>query len=269
MVHSVISVPFHGSTLYIVKHHGKPYVPMKPIVDGMGMNWQGLRTKLKGRFGSHIKIFSIQPPSNKKPTPLICLSLNQLADWMQTIFPGKVKPKIRARVVQYQYECSEFLCEHWELNKSQSNATEQLTPLQKAVNRIMSKYGLPYQSIYKLIHHRFGTKKLSELTPHQNTEAVDYLLAKVINGEFSNKLESKAAITPEFDFQMYVHNANVACIHIDFIHKAWREELYPALKSLESPLAVKLYDRIMDAGAIIHGVRGGLERASGLKGLQH
>lgn len=61
----------------------------------------------------------------------------------------------------------------------------------------------------------------------------------------------------------------MACIHIDFIHKAWREELYPALKSLESPLAVKLYDRIMDAGAIIHGVRGVLERASGFRRLQH
>ncbi|WP_337047108.1 Bro-N domain-containing protein [Serratia liquefaciens] len=74
---------------------------------------------------------------------------------------------------------------------------------------------------------------------------------------------------PAFDFEMYVHNANVAYIHMSYIHDAWMKELHPALKKLGSPLAVKLYDRINDATAIVGGVKHGLEKASGMKGLQH
>lgn len=76
-------------------------------------------------------------------------------------------------------------------------------------------------------------------------------------------------VNPAFDFEMYVHNANVAYIHMSYIHDVWMQELHPALKKLGSPLAVKLYDRINDATAIVGGVKHGLEKASGLKGLQH
>lgn len=76
-------------------------------------------------------------------------------------------------------------------------------------------------------------------------------------------------VNPAFDFEMYVHNANVAYLHMSYIHDAWMQELYPALKKLGSPLASKLYDRINDATAIVGGVKHGLEKASGLKGLQH
>lgn len=34
-----INVPFHGVDLYVVNHNGEPYTPMRPIIDGMGMDW--------------------------------------------------------------------------------------------------------------------------------------------------------------------------------------------------------------------------------------
>ncbi len=47
---STINVPFHGAELYVVNHNGEPYTPMKPIVEGMGMDWASQFTKLKQRF---------------------------------------------------------------------------------------------------------------------------------------------------------------------------------------------------------------------------
>ncbi|MDE9590745.1 phage antirepressor N-terminal domain-containing protein, partial [Xenorhabdus bovienii] len=49
-----INVPFHGSDLYVVNYNGEPYVPMKPIVDGMGLAWQSQLEKLKTRFSKGI-----------------------------------------------------------------------------------------------------------------------------------------------------------------------------------------------------------------------
>ncbi|HGW4826597.1 TPA: phage antirepressor N-terminal domain-containing protein [Proteus mirabilis] len=47
---STINVPFHGNNLCIVTHNGEPHVPMKPIVEGMGLDWKSQFSKIKSRF---------------------------------------------------------------------------------------------------------------------------------------------------------------------------------------------------------------------------
>ena len=47
-------VSFHNANLSIVNYNGQPYVPMKPIVEGMGLTWQSQHEKLKQRFASTI-----------------------------------------------------------------------------------------------------------------------------------------------------------------------------------------------------------------------
>lgn len=43
---STINVPFHGAELYVVNHNGEPYTPMKPIVEGMGLDWKSQHKKI-------------------------------------------------------------------------------------------------------------------------------------------------------------------------------------------------------------------------------
>ena len=112
MAHLAISVPFHGSTLYIIKHQGKPYVPLKPIVEGIGMDWASQLTKLKRRFTSSIvEITTVA--DNGKPRTMICLALPKLAGWLNTISPNKVNPGIRNKVILCQKECDSVLHEYW------------------------------------------------------------------------------------------------------------------------------------------------------------
>ncbi|WP_235784802.1 phage antirepressor N-terminal domain-containing protein [Serratia fonticola] len=197
MAHLAISVSFHGSILYIIKHYGKPYIPMKPVVEGMGMDWQRQRAKLKGQFNTHIEKFTIKLSVDSQPSTFVCLALDIFSDWMQTLCPNKVNPQIRDKVIQYQCECYDLLLEGWAKGESRQmphSTTEERTPLQTAVNRIANKYGLPYQAIYKLIHRQFGTQHLGELTERQNSEAIGYLLAKVIDGELLGKQEVSSSL---------------------------------------------------------------------------
>ena len=85
-------------------------------------------------------------------------------------------------------------------------------------------------------------------------------------------LDSEVAqgnVNPAFDFKMHVHNINVACIHLDAMWDIWSNELNPALRALGSPIATKMVDRLKDSCAQVKGVRGGMEKASGLMGLQY
>ena len=49
---STINVPFHGAELYVVNHNGEPYTPMKPIVEGMGLDWKSQHKKISQRFSN-------------------------------------------------------------------------------------------------------------------------------------------------------------------------------------------------------------------------
>jgi hypothetical protein len=106
-----ITVPFHGNALYVVNHNGEPYTPMKPIVEGMGLDWKSQRTKIKQRFAKGGVEITI--PTAGGPQRMLCLQLRKLAAWLATIQPNKVKPEIRDNVIQYQDECDDVLYDYW------------------------------------------------------------------------------------------------------------------------------------------------------------
>ncbi|MGX8939329.1 phage antirepressor N-terminal domain-containing protein [Symbiopectobacterium sp. Eva_TO] len=107
-----ITVPFHGNALYVVNCNGEPYTPMKPIVEGMEMDWASQFTKLKQRFNTTIAEITMVAEDGRT-RKMLCLPLRKLAGWLQTINPNKVKSEIRDKVVQYQEECDDVLYEYW------------------------------------------------------------------------------------------------------------------------------------------------------------
>ncbi|WP_392586871.1 phage antirepressor N-terminal domain-containing protein [Serratia ureilytica] len=106
-----ITVPFHGNALYVVNHNGEPYTPMRPIIEGMGLTYQGQVEKLKSRFSKGVREIII--PTVGGPQTMLCLQLRKLAAWLATIQPNKVKPEIRDNVIQYQNECDDVLYDYW------------------------------------------------------------------------------------------------------------------------------------------------------------
>ncbi|WP_368893070.1 phage antirepressor N-terminal domain-containing protein, partial [Proteus mirabilis] len=139
---STINVPFHGNNLYVVNFNGEPYVPMKPIVEGMGLDWMGQYRKLTQRFSKGIEEMSI--PTKGGEQSMLCLALRKLAGWLHTISPNKVKPEIRDKVIKYQEECDDVLYEYWttgEVKAKHKSTVQERNPLKNAVNLLVSKKG--------------------------------------------------------------------------------------------------------------------------------
>lgn len=107
-----ITVPFHGAELLLIEHEGQPYTPMKPIVDGMGLDWKGQHAKFsanQGRWG--MEIISIPSSSGEQQTA--CIPLRKLFGWLAGIHVGKIREDARDRVIQYQNECDDVLWQYW------------------------------------------------------------------------------------------------------------------------------------------------------------
>ncbi|MER1722705.1 phage antirepressor N-terminal domain-containing protein [Proteus mirabilis] len=246
---STINVPFHGNNLYVVNFNGEPYVPMKPIVEGMGLTWQSQFEKLKQRFSKGITEIVI--PSKGGEQSMLCLALRKLAGWLHTISPNKVKPEIRDKVIKYQEECDDVLYEYWttgevkkKTNFRQSTAKE-LIPLRQTAERLIAHgVGNIYPDIWKHIHKEFGVEHINELLPEQIPLAISYLDA--LEGEYIPK-ETPREVTQERVYRnMDVHNIKALVNHYEAIYTAWKVELYPALRSVDSPIAGRLYDRFQD-----------------------
>ena len=133
---STINVPFHGDALFLVNQDGEPFVPMRPIVEGMGLDWASQFTKIKQRFKSCVAMITMQLPGDIQRREVVCLNLRKLAGWLHTINVGKVRPELREKVACYQEECDDVLYQYWTKGEvsnprkkdHQSTAT-QLTPL--------------------------------------------------------------------------------------------------------------------------------------------
>ncbi|MFJ5338376.1 phage antirepressor N-terminal domain-containing protein [Pectobacterium sp. CHL-2024] len=177
-----INVPFYGTDLYVINHCGEPYTPMKPIIEGMGMDWASQFTKLKHRFKACVVKITMQIPGDDQRRDVICLALRKLAAWLNTISPNKVKAEIRDRVIRYQNECDDVLYEYWTKGKvtnprkARQSTAKQLTPLRQTVERLIATgMGNIYGDIWKLVHKRYEIDTINQLQPDQIGEAVAYL----------------------------------------------------------------------------------------------
>ena len=162
-----INVPFYGNSLFVVERNREPYTPMKPIVEGMGMDWMGQYTKLKQRFAKGIEEISI--PTAGGTQKMLCLALRKLAAWLNTISPNKVRPEIRDRVIRYQEECDDVLYDYW--TKGQATNPRFAEPVVDAMN------------IDLHIRIRDGqVEKIQHITPDMFVGKVDQILSGLREG---------------------------------------------------------------------------------------
>ncbi|EPT1000583.1 phage antirepressor N-terminal domain-containing protein, partial [Escherichia coli] len=236
-----MNVPFHGAELYVVNHNGEPYTPMKPIVEGMGLDWKSQHKKISQRFSKGMVEITI--PSAGGVQAMICMALRKLAAWLNSISPNKVRPEIREKVIQYQEECDDVLYEYWtkghvvnprkakkalpgKITKEQQEAIKQLV-MSRGQSLPKEKQAKAMITMWSSLKSHFGCS-YKEISEEQFTEALSLAARIPLEGEFIGKSEHNEMSC--FDWRMNVHNLNTACIHLDAMYRIWRDEMEPALR---------------------------------------
>lgn len=121
-------VPFRDAQLLLVEHGGQPYVPMKPVVEGMGLDWKSQHAKLtSGRFNSTmVEITTVA--EDGKQRAMTCLPLRKLAGWLMSIHPNKVRQELREGIIAYQGQCDDVLWAYWNDGGTSCNTTTHAIP---------------------------------------------------------------------------------------------------------------------------------------------
>lgn len=207
---STINVPFYGSDLYVVSVDNEAYTPMRPIIDGMGLTYQGQADKLKSRFAKGVR--EIMIPTKGGEQTMLCLALRKLNGWLQTISPNKVRPEIRDSVIRYQEECDDVLYEYWTKGEvknprkaKKSHPGKITSEQQEAIKQLVMTRGkaLPKENqakamitMWSSLKSHFGCS-YKEINDDQFTEALSIAARVPLEGEFLGKQETLPA--PKFD----------------------------------------------------------------------
>ncbi|MFK7255890.1 phage antirepressor N-terminal domain-containing protein [Acinetobacter baumannii] len=113
MVAQPQTVFFHNSQLSIVEYNNQPYVPMKLVVEGMGLDWKSQYRKIAKKFKTCMVKMTIQLFGDSQSREVVMLPLRKLPAWLYSVEPNKVKPELRDTVIKYQEECDDVLWNHW------------------------------------------------------------------------------------------------------------------------------------------------------------
>lgn len=267
---STINVPFHGNNLYVVNYNGEPYVPMRPVVEGMGLAWGAQFAKLKQRFSSSVSEIEMVAEDGKLRR-MICIALRKLSGWLHTISPNKVKPEIRDKVIQYQEECDDVLYEYWTTGEVKVKPHKQIakhltSEQQEAIKQLVLNRGkaLPKDkqakamiTMWSSLKNHFGCT-YKEIDSDKFTEALSLAARVPLEGEYIPRQESLP--TPEFNKHKTVHSLEGAVIRIRAMKEHWDKELKDSLRQLGYPhtgaMTSHMTDTLFHLNDAIHEIKG-------------
>lgn len=115
-------VEFRNTEIETIEVDGVPRVALKPIVDGMGLDWNGQLQRAK-RDPVLSEGMCVTPiPSQGGVQEAVTIPLRMLNGFLFGISVSRVKKAIQPAVLDYQRKCYEVLADHWmpETKSSQS-----------------------------------------------------------------------------------------------------------------------------------------------------
>ena len=110
---NLVTIPFNNTDLLAhVDEQGNKWVAVRPICEGMGMDWSGQVKKLNNNPKFSCGDMSTTG-SDSKTYKMKALPIKQVNTWLSEINASRCKESIRPAILQYQAECMDVLYSYW------------------------------------------------------------------------------------------------------------------------------------------------------------
>jgi hypothetical protein len=258
-------IPFRSCKLLLVEHNGQPFVPMKPVVEGMGLAWQTQHRKLmEGRFASTITIMVIVAEDGKN-REMACLPLKKLPGWLMSIHASKVRADLRENVLAYQDECDDALWAYWNEGHAinhrgpgqamtvlgQTIGTDGFHMLGAVVKGKVSSLPALIQrrvtaKIWSQVHAAFGVRSAADIPADQLDAARNFIAAYVVlEGEYIQaEKEVEGLFLDKIQAQhLYLLMSRFAAM------SRHKESMLSAARALDSRPLMEFFDQLTEGGS--------------------
>lgn len=248
-------IPFRKAELLLIEKDGEAFVPMKPIVEGMGLDWKTQHRKLQGgRFNTCMVEMTIQLKGDTQRREFSCLPLRKLAGWLMSIHPAKVRDSIRESVIAYQNECDDVLWAYWsEKLKAQQPAIHAgLTPqqqrhIQQQVAVLAKQPGNSFAAVYSSIKDRFMVGSYKDVRSENYAALCHFLGSEPLEGEWLGQQESTA---PANHGGIELNADETQDLYLIMCHLGRLVDMHPTFhkvgSALSSPMLIEAFTNLYD-----------------------
>ena len=203
---TVATVDFQGAQLITIRKDELEFVAMKPVSDGIGLNWQKQSEKLqrdKEKFNCTLMGMVAADGKNRQ---MLCMPITKLNGWLFSINPNKIpNPQTREKVVRYQEECFIALYDYWHKGKAERFIPETLTPseqhqLTTVVKFKAEKNGKAIAEIWGRVKNKFKVAKYDQISRDDFQAALEYVASMEVKSlvrEVAETSEPKAEETEQ------------------------------------------------------------------------
>lgn len=185
MLATNLSVTFQNSRLYLCSYKGEPYVPLRPLVEAVGLVWQTQAMKIKKReeWASVTLELAL---GEGRPLNYLCLPLRTLPLFMKTLSPTRVKPNMKGRVNAFKKHCRKVLADAWEAASglvdaaaSHSSPSECLRPLERLIEAWGEISGLSQKTLEAQVLAVFVAPSIAALDEEQASNALRWVQCRI------------------------------------------------------------------------------------------
>lgn len=138
-------VDFQGDQLTaVLAADGEVYIPLRPVCEGMGLNWSGQRQRINrdpvlSEAVTGVDITYTEHGHEQAQTvTMLCLPLKYLNGFLFGINAARVKPEIKDKLVEYQRRCYDVLHQAFQADmltalghRPESDTIQQLTQIRE------------------------------------------------------------------------------------------------------------------------------------------
>jgi hypothetical protein len=186
----ITTVDFHGQAIIAATIDGKPFVPMKPICDNIGLAWNAQFERIKRHpvMNTCIRMTRIQMPGDDQSREVVCLPLGMLNGWLFGVDVNRVKADLREKLMDYQRECFDVLFQHFmprmeAAMQASANDYTRINPAQaQALSELViaetKRTGKHYKTVWGSFNRHFRVNSYHELPAARFDEACQWLGGK-------------------------------------------------------------------------------------------
>ena len=104
----------NDTTIQVLSENGQKLVPVKPICEALGVDFEPQRKKLnEDEFLSSVTSLKAATGSDGKQYEMVCIPLKYVFGWLFTINPKNVKEEAREAVARYRAKCYDVLYDYF------------------------------------------------------------------------------------------------------------------------------------------------------------
>lgn len=235
---SLTTLDFHGATL-IARRGDTPaetLVAMKPVVEGMGLDWSGQHKKLLSHpvLAQGISVMTI--PFAGGHQEMTALPLNRLNFWLATIQPDRVPDEaVRAKVIAYQTECADALFDHFFGHSADVLTPERCQDLRAMIGlsrtALAHLAGFPANTITLFENDRMVLSPESQLTLRHALESAAARLRRVEKAAGRRPVKEPAlppSALVKLEFSVPADLAAKVCAHVAKLTEAHKSKAVSA-----------------------------------------